>query len=531
MTILGGIIKKSITITSKIKSIRQIKPSKWQIKTLFKLLKKAKKTSFGKEYFFSEMLSITSLINKKQLYENFKTNVPIHDYNKMYNEWWHKTRAGQSNITWPGKVKYFALSSGTSEAASKTIPVTKEMIKAIHKASINQIISLGRFQELPSDTFEKGYLMLGGSTKLNQVDDHWEGDLSGITVGKMPFWFERFFKPGKAISQEKDWSNKLKTITDRANEWDIAFVAGVPAWIQILFEQIIEKHKVKNIHEIWPNLVAFGWGGVSIEPYKEGFNKLLDPKKPFIFLETYLASEGFFAYQSTPHGNLQMVLNNGIFYEFILFNSQNFDSDGNLKANAEAIMISDVEINTEYALLVSTCSGAWRYLIGDTIKFLNKKNAEIVISGRTKHFLSLCGEHLSVENMNKAITEVSAELGLTIKEFTLIGKKHNSLFAHQWYLGCNQQINELELANNIDQKLKVINDDYAVERNHALQKINCSVLPTNVFIDWMKTKGKEGGQHKFPRVLKGQIADDWESFVKNYKNKSKTELNNLVSIK
>ena len=515
MALLGSVIKKSIAITANIKNLREIKPNKFQRRTLAKLLKKAKKTAFGAHYGFEEILSYRRFTKKEKLYEIFKSLVPIHDYNKIYNEWWYKARTGEKNVTWPGKVKYFALSSGTSEATSKAIPITREMIKSIHKASIAQIITLGHFNQLPSETFEKGYLLLGGSTRLNYIDDHFEGDLSGITVGKMPFWFEKFFKPGKEISQEKNWEKKLSQITDKAKEWDVAFVAGVPAWIQILFERIIAKYKVDNIHEIWPNLVAFGWGGVSIDPYKEGFKKLLNPEKPFFFLETYLASEGFIAYQSRPDKGLQMVLNNGIFYEFIPFTNKNFDEEGNLKENPFTIMINDVVENQEYALLMSTCSGAWRYLIGDTIKFTNKKNAEIVITGRTKHFMSLCGEHLSVENMNTAMVRVSKEMNLKIKEFTVIGKKHAPLFAHQWYIGCDQEVNEIELAEQIDKVIKHLNDDYATEREHALKNVFVKVLPSKVFLAWMKKNGKEGGQHKFPRVLKGRMAEDWEEFLEN----------------
>ncbi len=513
MALLGSVIKKIIVISANVKNLRALKPYKFQRKALVKLLKKAQQTAFGTHYSFEEIRSFRRFRNKEKVYEMFKNNVPIHDYNKIYTDWWQKARAGELNVTWPGKVKYFALSSGTSEAASKAIPVTKAMIKSIHKASIAQIIALGNFSQLPGDTFEKGYLLLGGSTRLNSSNDHFEGDLSGITVGKMPFWFEKFFKPGKKISQEKNWEKKLSQITDKAKEWDVAFVAGVPAWIQILFERIIAKYKVDNIHEIWPNLVAFGWGGVSMDPYKEGFEKLLAPNKPFFYLETYLASEGFIAYQSRPDKGLQMILNNGIFYEFVPFTDQNFDADGNIKDNPTSLMIHEVVENVEYALLISTCSGAWRYLIGDIIKFTDKKNVEIVITGRTKHFISLCGEHLSVDNMNSAIVKVSKELNLTIKEFTVIGKKYPPLFAHHWYVGCDQEVNEIELAKHIDQKIRQLNDDYDTERDHALKNVFVKVLPSETFINWMKKNGKEGGQHKFPRVLKGRMAEDWEKFV------------------
>jgi len=515
MAIIGSIIKKGITITNTIKKVRSSKPEKWQRSTLLKLLKKAKNTDFGQMYKFEKILTQNGFNKQNEMYDLFKSLVPIHDYNKMYEEWWSTVRKGKKNVTWPGEVKYFALSSGTSDATSKVIPVTKAMIKAIHKASISQVLALGHFKDIPNVAFQKDYLMLGGSTSLTNVDNHFEGDLSGITVGKIPFWFERFYKPGKEIGKKRNWEKKLNSITVKAAEWDVSIVAGVPAWIQILFERIIEHYKVKDIHEIWPNLVAYGWGGVAIEPYKEGFSKLLNPDKPFYFLETYLASEGFIAYQAKPDGHLQMILNNGIFYEFIPFTEKNFDEDGELKLNPQTIMISDVKELVEYALLLTTCAGAWRYLIGDTIKFVDKKNAEIVITGRTKQFLSLCGEHLSIDNMNKAIFEVSEEKDLNIKEFTVIGCKHNSLFAHHWYIGCDQKVDELEIAKRLDHHLCRLNDDYAVERQHALENIIVHILPPTIFLDWLTKKGKLGGQNKFPRVLKGQLAEQWKTFVQH----------------
>lgn len=515
MALLGGFLKSSIKLTSTIQKSRKIKPYKWQKKELEKLVNKARYTQFGEKYKFDDLLNSIVFDEKDQFYEVFKTTVPIHDYNKMYNDWWHKARNGEENVCWPGAIKYFALSSGTSESASKTIPVTKAMIKAIQKTSINQIVSLGNYKGLPSKLYEKNYLMLGGSTKLNDVDRHFEGDLSGITTGTIPFWFERFYKPGKLISQERNWEKKLAEITENAKNWDIGFIAGVPAWIQLLLERIIAQYNLKHIHEIWPNLSAFAWGGVSFEPYKKGFEKLLG--KPILYMETYLASEGFLAYQVRPEAGLQMVLNNGIFFEFIPFTEQNFDADGNLKENPETLMIHEVKENIDYALLITTCSGAWRYLIGDTIRFTSVERAEINITGRTKHFLSLCGEHLSVDNMNKALDLASEHFGICVKEFTVAGIKHPPLFAHHWYIGTDDEVDEVALGEYIDNKLKEINDDYVVERQHALKNVFCKVLPAHTFYDWMKSKGKQGGQHKFPRVIKGDLYDDWKNYTDGVK--------------
>ncbi|UBM59682.1 GH3 auxin-responsive promoter family protein [Marinilongibacter aquaticus] len=515
MAVLGNVLKGGIKFTNTLKNIRQPKPFKWQKKALTKLCHTARETQFGQKYHFEDILKATMLGEKRDFYELFKQNVPVYDYNKIYEQWWKRIRHGEVDVTWPGIIRNFALSSGTSEASSKAIPVSTDMIRAIQRTSINQIISLGNYKGLPSNIFEKGYLMLGGSTLLSEVGHHYEGDLSGITQKTLPAWFHRFYKPGKKIAQEKDWAKKLDEITEKAKDWDIGFLAGVPAWIQLLMEKIIERHGVKNIHEVWPNLTAFAWGGVSLDPYKKDFEKLLG--RPIIYIETYLASEGFLAYQVRPEGGLQLVLNNGIFFEFVPFNDENFDEDGNMYDNPETLMVDEVEPGKDYALLISTCSGAWRYLIGDTIRFTNVQRAEIVITGRTKHFLSLCGEHLSVDNMNKAIDAAAEHFGISIREFSVIGIKHPPLFAHQWYIGTDKEVDDDELGRFIDARLHELNDDYAVERGHALKNIFCRTLPNKAFYEWMKMQGKEGGQNKFPRVLKGNNQLDWERFVKlNY---------------
>ncbi|MBL0300105.1 MAG: GH3 auxin-responsive promoter family protein [Cytophagaceae bacterium] len=515
MDFTGITIKTGLKIANIIKSKKIRTIHKQQEIALRKLLKKAQDTEFGRYYDFKKILKRK---NKNKLLLNFNQTIPVHTYETMYNNWWFKTRNGNSDITWPGKVKYFALSSGTSEAASKAIPVTKEMIKSIHKTSINQVISLANFTSIPASSFTKGYLLFGGSTQLNRCDDHFEGDLSGITSGKIPFWFENFYKPGKKISSERDWENKLDKIVEMAPHWDISFVAGVPAWILLLFERIISHYKVNNIQEIWPNLISFGWGGVSIEPYLDSFKKLLNPEKPFHFIETYLASEGFIAYQNKPKESLKLVTNGGIYFEFVEFNDDNFDEEGNILFDAKALTLKDVEPNKNYALLLTTCSGAWRYLIGDTIKFMDTQEALIQITGRTKHFLSVCGEHLSVENLNKAIKLLSVESNIEIKEFGVMSFKTQKSFGHHWFIGSDSTVIEPEtVGTQIDNFLKILNDDYAVERNHALDEIKVSILPNNHFIDWMKANNKMGGQNKFPRVLKGKTKDNWLEFLESQK--------------
>jgi hypothetical protein len=289
-------------------------------------------------------------------------------------------------------------------------------------------------------------------------------------------------------------------------------VIGKPNWKQILIEKILDYHQVPNIHEIWPNLLVYVHGGVSIDPYRKGFEKLMG--RPIYFIETYLASEGFIAYQSLPkHKSMKLVLNNGIFYEFVPFEEKNFLPSGDIKPEADALLIDEVEEGKEYALLLSTCAGAWRYLIGDIIKFTSIEDSEIIITGRTKHFLSLCGEHLSVDNMNKAIELVSNELNIDIKEFTVGGIPYQSLFAHQWYVGTDSVVDVKVLKERIDFHLKELNDDYAVERSAALKEVFVKVLPLHKFYDWMESKGKVGGQNKFPRVMKNEQLEEWKKFI------------------
>jgi hypothetical protein len=227
-----------------------------------------------------------------------------------------------------------------------------------------------------------------------------------------------------------------------------------------------------------------------------------------------LASEGFIAYQDEPgNKSMKLIINNGIFFEFIPFNEHNFTTDGELKRNVKTLLIHEVEEQKEYAIILSTNAGAWRYLIGDIVKFTNREKCEIVITGRTKHFLSLCGEHLSVDNMNKAIEMTSDQLNINISEFTVAGIPHENLFAHKWFIGCDENVDPNTLRECLDENLKIVNDDYRVERSSALKEVFVELLPSNIFYDWMKHHNKVGAQNKFPRVLKNQQYVDWEDFI------------------
>lgn len=474
---------------------------------LKRLLRKARFTEFGQAYGFDNIL-----MDNKTLVREFQKNVPIYNYNSIYKEWWYKTLEGKPDICWPGKIRYYALSSGTSEAASKYIPVTNDLLRSNKIIMIKQLLSLRNYQYINYKSIGKGWLTLGGSTDLQKGAGYYAGDLSGITTKKSPFWFQPFYKPGRKIAKVKDWNKKLEEIVKKAPEWDIGFLVGVPAWTQMCMEMIIEKYKLNNIHEMWPNLEFFVHGGVSFQPYKKGFEKLLG--KPLTYIETYLASEGFIAYQSQQFAEgMRLAVTGHIFFEFIPFNFENFDGEGELIGKPQALTVHEVEEGVDYALMLSTPAGAWRYLIGDTVRFINKEKCEIIITGRTKHFLSLVGEHLSVDNMNRAIEMTSEELNISIPEFTVAGEPHGTFFAHHWFIACNQSIDKQLIAQTIDKYLKELNDDYLVERNSTLKDIYVDVLPEEIFMRFLKSLGKLGSQHKFPRVLKGATLEEWTKFL------------------
>jgi hypothetical protein len=477
-----------------------------QKETLYKLINKAKNTTFGKDNHFHE------LIDNPDFVHSFQKFVPIYNYESLFSKYWNQLLEGKADVTWPGKVKYFGLTSGTSNDASKRVPITRDMIKSIRRIGIRQLLSLADL-DLPPNFYETSVLMLGGSTNLVNMEKYFEGDLSGILAGRLPFWFNGFYKPGQ-ISKERDWNTKLNKIVQKAEDWDIGGICGVPAWVQILLEKIIEKYHLETIHDIWPNFRVFAHGGVHFAPYKKSFEKLMG--KEVFYLETYLASEGFMAYQRKKDHAMQLSLDNGIFFEFIPFNSSNFNSDGGLNDNPEVLLIDQVKENEDYALLISTNAGTWRYLIGDTIRFVSARDFEIVITGRTKHFLSLCGEHLSVDNMTRAISEVSEKMNIDIKEFTVAGIPYTNLFAHKWYIGTDDAIPDKEAFSQLlDKTLATLNDDYGVERKAALKKVLVEVLPVSVFYEWLKMRGKEGGQYKFPRVI-GRQYEEWNEFTKPF---------------
>ncbi|MEM7298975.1 MAG: GH3 auxin-responsive promoter family protein, partial [Bacteroidota bacterium] len=281
MAIISTLLKKGIKIRETLEQ-EYSNPSELQKAELQNLLIQARSTEFGLFYEFKKILRGFKR-SGHEYYDLFKESIPIFNYNDIYDAWWHKALDGKSNICWPGKIKYFALSSGTSESSSKHLPISKEMIKSIQKTSMRQILTLSKYQ-IDDSVFTSGILLLGGSTNLQQRGTYFEGDLSGITASQLPFWFQHFYKPGKKIAGNTDWNKRIDDIAERAPEWKIGIIVGIPAWVQLMLERIIERHSLKSIHDIWPNLNIYVHGGVSFDPYRKSFEKLF--AKPMIYMET-----------------------------------------------------------------------------------------------------------------------------------------------------------------------------------------------------------------------------------------------------
>lgn len=491
---------------------RHTNPLRAQRRELRKLLRRAQRTAFGQHYNFAQIL------RSKNIEEAFRQQIPIFDYNKMHQEWWHRNLKGERNVSWPGKVRYFALSSGTSEAASKFVPVTQAMLNRITKAGTHQFVSASHY-DFPATFYNSGVLCIAGSTDLQYfpAGKYFAGDLSGITAGRIPRWFEFFYKPGNEISRIKDWPEKLEEMVKAAPTWDIGVLVGVPAWVQILLERIIERYKLDNIHQLWPNLAVYVHSGVAFAPYEKSFERLFG--KEVLFVESYLASEGYIAYQvDLKRRQMQLLVDNGIYFEFVPFNEQNFDDDGNVRPDAHALMLSEVQPNTDYAILLSTCAGAWRYLIGDTVRFSDTAHCDICVTGRTKHFLSITGEHLSQDNMNRAVEILSEKTGAQILEFTVAGTRQGTMFGHHWYLGTDDSLDPQQALQIIDEQLGILNDDYKVERLEAIRQLDIDIIPTHIFYDFMRERlGKVGGASKFPRVLKGERYQWWLQYLEQHK--------------
>ncbi len=472
------------------------------------LLDKAKDTQFGKNYDFE------GILNAEDIQITFAKVVPYFDYNKINDEWWHKLHDGDMDVTWPGKFSYFALSSGTTGKTSKRIPVTDDMVEAIRASGIKQVFALNNF-DLPADFFEKEIMMLGSSTDLEQNNNFLEGEISGISASNIPFWFKSYYKPGENIAKIDDWDARVQTIAERSKDWDIGALSGIPSWIELMLQKVIEYHHLNNIHEIWPNLQVYTSGGVAFGPYEKTFQALMG--KPVTVIDTYLASEGYIATQVRPETDaMQLNTEEGIYFEFVPFKPEYINEDGSLSQKAPALTLQEVTLNQEYVLIISTVSGTWRYLIGDTIEFKDVERAEIKITGRTKFFLNTVGSQLSVNKMDDAMKELEHQFSTKIKEYTICAKRgDDGEFYHFWYIGSeNQNLEVDEVADALDNSLKNANKNYKVARSKALKGVKVDIIDVEKFYEWNALNKKKGGQIKMERVMSEQTFGDWEAFVK-----------------
>lgn len=504
MAIIGEIIKKAVETADKI--FTNSDHTEAQKEVLSELLNTAKKTAFGKYYEFDKLLE------NDDPREAFAEMVPYYSYDQLRERWWQRVIDGAPDITWPGKAEFFAVSSGTT-SAKKHIPVTDEMIKAIRKAGLQQIKALADF-DLPADFYEKEILMFGSSTNLEEVNGHLEGEISGISASQIPFWFEGVYRPGKEISSIHDWDERVEALAKEAPNWDIGGISGIPSWIELMMKKVIAYHEVESIHDVWPNFQVYTSGGVAFEPYRKAFEKITS--KPITVIDTYLASEGYVATQIRKDSDsMALITDNGIYFEFVPFEPDNMDAEGSVKQGVKALTIEEVEENVDYVLVITTVSGAWRYMIGDTIAFTDKAKAEIKITGRTKHFLNVVGSHLSVIQMNKAMGELDDEFGCDIKEFTVAAVEEDGAYKHAWYLGMEGKVDfdEEKIAQKLDEILQGNNKNYRVARSKALKGVRVKVIPASYFQKWTEETKQKGGQVKIAKVMKEEAFKEWEEYI------------------
>jgi len=503
MKIIGRLIKKTTELGYKRINRKQLS-YQHQLNTLVDLLTKAQHTEFG---FFHDF---KSLLNSKNAVSKFQGIIPIMDYEEFYTKWLHHSISGKSDCTWPGKIKYFALSSGTTGSPSKRIPVSMEMIRSFQRSSIRQYAILHAL-DLNEEFFSASGLAVGGSSKLKKVGSRYEGDLSGILKKHTSILVKPITKPGNAISAIPDWNDKLNAMVEKAPQWNIGIIAGIPSWCIMLMERIVERHQLNSIHDIWPNLRVYVHGGVYMGPYVGRLSNICS--KEVFLLDTYLASEGYFAFQTSPfEKGMKLLLNNGIFFEFIPFDSRFFNEDGELISAHKALTVSEVKEGVDYALVISTNAGLWRYLIGDLVRFIDVREHRLIISGRIKQFLSLCGEHLSLDNINQALTRINVPHRLIEPEFTIFVNKEQQL--HHWFIEpVDPHVSPEELMQTIDRELSSLNDDYYSARKYNLKDPKITCLPKGSIYRYMKSLEKIGAQNKMPRVLNDEQAQVWFEFL------------------
>ena len=458
-----------------------------QKELLFKLLQKAKHTEIGNTFGFANIKS----------YKEFTEKVPIQQYESI-EPLIQRARKGEQNIFWPTPIKWFAKSSGTTNAKSKFIPVSDEALEDCHFKAGKDMLCLYYNNNPSAQLFAGKGLRLGGSSAVYEDNNSYFGDLSAIIIENMPFWADFSSAPKQEVALMEEWESKIKAIIDETIHEDITSLVGVPSWMLVLLNRVLERTGKDNILEVWPNLEVYFHGGVNFNPYREQFKKII-PKKGFKYYETYNASEGFFGIQDVNNSlDLLLMLDYGIYYEFIPMDE--FDGE-----NSEAIPLSEVQLNVNYAIVITTNGGLWRYLIGDTVKFTSLNPYRIRITGRTKHFINVFGEELIIENAENALKQACLKTNSEISEFTVapVFMNGSKSGGHEWIIEFRKHPECINYFTEIlDNSLKSINSDYEAKRYNnltlAMPKIN--IAKEGLFYKWLKKNGKLGGQHKVPRL-------------------------------
>jgi hypothetical protein len=455
---------------------------------LLDLLKKAAKTKFGEKHDFKNITSA----------KEFKERIPIGDYDS-FKPSIKRIMLGEQNILWPTEIKWFAKSSGTTSDKSKFIPVSFEALEECHFRGGRDILSFYCSHFPNTKIFEGKGLLIGGSHEVNRFSENsYYGDLSAVMIDNMPFWTTFLSTPKQQIALMANWEEKIERMAEATMNEDVRSISGVPTWTIVLIKRMIEIKGTKNLLDIWPNLELFIHGGVSFKPYREQFMKLI-PSKKMNYIESYNASEGFFAIQNDPEkDDLLLMMDYGIYYEFIPQAEYGRDFQ-------RALGLDEVETGRQYVLVITTNAGLWRYVPGDTIMFTSVNPFKIKITGRTKSFINAFGEEVIVDNSDFAITEACNVTGAKVREYTAapVFLTSEEKGGHEWLIEFETHPKDMDIFNRIlDRTLMSVNSDYEAKRagNMALLPPKVHVCPENTFYDWLKNKGKLGGQHKVPRL-------------------------------
>lgn len=458
-----------------------------QNELLTRLVNSSKETIIGRKYDFQSIID----------YKTFAERLPIQKYESIA-PLVERSRKGEQQIFWQSSIKWFAKSSGTTNCKSKFIPVSEEAIEDCHLKAGKDMLCLYINNNPDAQLFTGKGLRLGGSSAIYEDNNSYFGDLSAIIIENMPFWADFSSAPKQETALMGEWETKMEAIIEETINENITSLVGVPSWMLVLLNRVLEKTGKENILEVWPNLEVYFHGGVNFSPYLEQYKKLI-PKKEFKYYETYNSSEGFFAIQDQNNSNdLLLMLDYGIFYEFIPMSSYSGE-------DSTAIPLSEVKTNTNYAIVITTNGGLWRYLVGDTVKFTSLDPYRIRITGRTKHFINVFGEELIIENAEDALKLACKKTKATIVEYTVApifmeGRKSGS---HEWMIEFNRMPKNLDYFTELlDNALKSINSDYEAKRYNNMTLSMPKVRPARkgLFYNWLDIKGKLGGQHKIPRL-------------------------------